>query len=300
LFGSRLLQPVISFMTLSKGIMLVLLVVVTAVVAVDANHVITNSWKYIGRPFLIGTVALGGAVNIMPIIFAKIQPRPRDIKIFMASTIAGLFTVWILNVLWCYYILKIVPQTALEDAGKLGQISTIPLVYIIDKDFPKYKWIAIIITVFIMISITVSYLTIGSGLKHVLDGYTKLTRYEPSADSRSFWGRLRRRVLSIQKWKRQYLLYFVCFGIVLAVSLLQPKSFHQVLEKVTSFALNLEAGAFIALMLANSRKFNLRIPLPLSNWMVSLRYIVAGYFLFAVLYDIIAVVLEAFNVRSFL
>lgn len=70
---------------------------------------------WIGNPFLIGTVALGGAINILPIIFAKIHLSRRDILLFLFAVITGLFVVWILNVLWCYYILLIVPQTATEN-----------------------------------------------------------------------------------------------------------------------------------------------------------------------------------------
>ena len=32
----------------------------------------TDNWRYIGKPFLIGTVALGGAINVMPVIYSKV------------------------------------------------------------------------------------------------------------------------------------------------------------------------------------------------------------------------------------
>ncbi len=46
---------------------------VIAIVGLKAGQTIENDWKAIGRPFLLGTVALGGAVNILPVTFAKIQ-----------------------------------------------------------------------------------------------------------------------------------------------------------------------------------------------------------------------------------
>jgi hypothetical protein len=66
-------------------------------------------------------VALGGAINILPIIFAKIHLNRRDILFFLFAVITGLFVVWILNILWCYYILLIVPQTAAENEISLEE-----------------------------------------------------------------------------------------------------------------------------------------------------------------------------------
>jgi len=74
------------------------------------DHPISSDWRYTGQSFLIGTVALGGAVNILPVVFAKVRMRRADMIKFLGSILAGLLTVWILNVIWCYYVLKIVPQ----------------------------------------------------------------------------------------------------------------------------------------------------------------------------------------------
>jgi hypothetical protein len=52
-------------------------------------------------------------------------------------------------------------------AGKLGEISTVPLIKIIEREYPQFLWIAILVDVFIMLSITVSYITVGTATKHV-------------------------------------------------------------------------------------------------------------------------------------
>jgi hypothetical protein len=46
----------------------------------------------------------------------------------------------------------------------------VPLVNIIYERHPSFAWIATTVDLFIMTSITVSFITVGAGLKHVLDG----------------------------------------------------------------------------------------------------------------------------------
>jgi hypothetical protein len=53
---------------------------------------------------------------------------------------------------------------------------------------------------------------------------------------------------------KQAVLYSVSFGLVYLVAQTNPKGFVIVLEYFTSFALNVEAGIFIALMLGYSRE----------------------------------------------
>lgn len=142
----KLFHSTISLATLAKGALLVLLVFVTSRVADEVNHPATDSWRYIGRPFLIGTVAMGGAVNILPVVFAKIRFRRREVVIFTWVIIAALFFVWVLNVLWCYFLLKTIPQESpegveedknnvltLEGAERYGKPSTVPLVSILNN-----------------------------------------------------------------------------------------------------------------------------------------------------------------------
>jgi hypothetical protein len=52
-------------------------------------------------------------------------------------------------------------------AGNLGEISTVPLIDIIKNQYPQFLWIAFLIDIFIVLSITVSYITVGTATKHV-------------------------------------------------------------------------------------------------------------------------------------
>ena len=80
---------------------------------------------------------MGGGGNVVPIILAKVEHTRKEIRRntivkekkkrfhffynlifrFKKALVLGLFVVWLLNVLWCYFILRAVPQ---ED-GKLVQ-----------------------------------------------------------------------------------------------------------------------------------------------------------------------------------
>lgn len=48
-------------------------VIIAFIVGSHINHGITNDFAYIGRPLLMGTVALGGIPFVMPFSFSKIK-----------------------------------------------------------------------------------------------------------------------------------------------------------------------------------------------------------------------------------
>eukprot|EP01111_Echinosteliopsis_oligospora_P017740 TRINITY_DN7800_c0_g1_i1.p1 TRINITY_DN7800_c0_g1~~TRINITY_DN7800_c0_g1_i1.p1 ORF type:complete len:556 (-),score=87.90 TRINITY_DN7800_c0_g1_i1:22-1689(-) len=200
IFGARFLRSTVSILTFMKGSLLFLIVGVTGVVANHVHNHISSNWAYTGRSFLISTVALGGAANVLPVVFSRIGSKPKDmIKLMIAATL-GLTTVYILNIFWCYFLLLVIPQTSpandptsisLVNTQIAGQIATIPLIEIIEQKYPQYKWIAFLIDLFIMVSITVSYITMGSGMKHNLDGMANSWRksatipphhHDPSSD----------------------------------------------------------------------------------------------------------------------
>jgi hypothetical protein len=90
------------------------------------------------------------------------------------------FTCYLINVLWCYFILKSVPQVgnspnapSLLGAELLGEISTIPLVEIIKMKHNDLSWISGFIDTFVLISISVSFITIGSGFKQYRNIFVK-------------------------------------------------------------------------------------------------------------------------------
>ncbi len=73
--------------------------------------------------------------------------------------------------------MKAVPQTSpnpespsLAGAAENGCISTIPLTEVINQDTPTLTWIANVVEAFIIISVTISFITVGSGMKNFIDG----------------------------------------------------------------------------------------------------------------------------------
>jgi hypothetical protein len=161
-------------------------------------------------------------------------------------------------------------------------------------------WVAFTVDIFIMTSITVSYITVGTGLQHVLDGMAANMR--PGALPRvalSWFDRVRSKIYTMHiRWKKAAL-YVIFFGGVFAVAFSNPESFLIVMERVTSLALNLEAGAFVVFMLWQSRKLSGNtspIPMALPDWVYALRWAVLGYFAFACLYDFAAIITEKIGV----
>eukprot|EP00057_Strongylocentrotus_purpuratus_P026444 XP_011680918.1 PREDICTED: uncharacterized protein LOC762641 [Strongylocentrotus purpuratus] len=329
-FAQRIIQPVVSLFTLAKGGLLVATVVVTFGVGSAVGNTITNDFHYMGSPFLMGTVALGGVCNVMPMMYSRIAYSRKQISSFWWTVFAGLATCMILNVLWCWAVLDIVPQLSsctthiteevlvqenttevnvftspsvspcvedlsLERSAKQGEISTVPLIEILEDDYPQYTWVAILVELFIMISITVSYLTIGSAMLHSFLGWL---------DAHMAWDKVDKgntvpaKVKYCPKRICRPLLSLLVFGLVFVVAMLDPKGFVTMLDKIASLLLNLEAGLFIFLMIrrSNSAKYrSLIIPYPVHRYIYPTHYIIAIYFLFAVIYDITVISIEWFT-----
>ncbi|XP_038135074.1 uncharacterized protein LOC119779492 [Cyprinodon tularosa] len=175
---------------------------------------------------------------------------------------------------------------------KAGEIATIPLTKIINERYRAFSWVAELIQVFIAISVTVSFLVMGSAMKHTIDGLVS-----------SLWsGRLE--WLS-KAWEKnspnkhhscsprssaRLGLSLLAFGIIFIVSMCDPRGFVVMLDKVVSFSLNTEVGLFVFIMLRESREDrfqHLAVPLPVGDCMFSLTWLLPTYFLFAVTYDIL-------------
>lgn len=296
IFAAGLLRPLITVITMSKGLILVVMVLVTGIIGNAAKLDFTSEWAYIGRPLLIGTVALGGGVNVVPVVLAKVDNSKREIWRNLLALIAGLLFVWFLNVLWCYFVLRTVPQfggpincdrvDTLEAARVCGNIATIPLIFVIREHFPDYLWIATFVDVFIMLSISISFVTMSLGTRHVLDGVA-LTWQE----SKAAWARRIDCQCRNFPWRRG-VLYALTWVPVYIVAQFNPRSFVVVMEKVSSFGLNLEAGVFICMMLSTAyhKHSTVKVEFNLAPWMFNVHYVVMGYFLFACVYDIAIVI----------
>ncbi|KAF6003774.1 hypothetical protein F1559_001142 [Cyanidiococcus yangmingshanensis] len=184
------LSAVLPVLTIATGLKATLLVVIVLVVGILGAE-IANPWHNQAsaflEPFLMGTVALGGLTTVMPVTYARLggEPSARGVRRYRAAVIAGLGTCYLLNVVWCISVLAVVPQTAedwsnqignstgpsLEMANAMGEISTVPLIAALERYHAKAApVVAVLVNIFITISITVSFLVIGSGLRHMIDG----------------------------------------------------------------------------------------------------------------------------------
>ncbi|XP_059143831.1 uncharacterized protein LOC131931145 isoform X2 [Physella acuta] len=329
LFGLQLIQPVISILTFLKGSLLLGTAGVTFYVGLQVARTISNDFSYLGAPFLMGTVALGGVCNIMPYTFEKVTFKKKQIFNYRLAVLLGLWTCVFLNILWCLAVLEIVPQTivmacmpqvvkgqmfsnttsghsapsicrgdlSLESAEMKGEISTLPLTKLLQRDHPSLAWVAILVEIFIMVSITVSYLTVGSVLHHTLSGMVKSFFMKQHITSH----RSKKQKQLPKEWLAKTGLSFLAFVVVFVVAILDPQGFIDILEKLVSFSLNAEVGIFIFLMFLWSRRQNyqdLEIPLPMSKCSEYLIFIIPLFFNFAVFYDVYSTISEIYNPKS--
>ncbi|XP_064638411.1 uncharacterized protein LOC135494407 [Lineus longissimus] len=330
-FALNLIQPVVSILTLAKGTLLLGTVIVTFYVGAEIHHEITNDFMYTGAPFLMGTVALGGIINVMPFLYSKIGQNPQQVQSFRFAIIMGLLTCTVLNVLWCWAVLDIVPQLdavtcvkgslpgnhskilftnpskpdmvclqniSLGRSAANGEISTIPLTQMIQNLYPAYTWVAFLVELFIMVSITVSYLTIGAAMHHTLKGLVE-SMWSSQDRFTSYMSKIKVAASRCRKCTTQFLcstfLSLVAFSVVFAIAMLNPKGFVDMLEKVASSVINIEAGLFVFLMLLKARNSQNRralIPLPLPNWVYYLQVLLPIYFCFAVVYDVFNAIVD--------
>ncbi|WAR28758.1 hypothetical protein MAR_014462 [Mya arenaria] len=76
-FALKFIQPIVSVLTFFKGSLLLGTVIVTFYVGASVHREIINDYSYFGAPFLMGTVALGGVVNVMPMSWAVLDIVPQ-------------------------------------------------------------------------------------------------------------------------------------------------------------------------------------------------------------------------------
>ena len=222
--------------------------------------------------------ALGGVVNVMPVLFGDIPYTRKAHQHFRWAVASGVIACWVMNVLWAFFILQIVPQTGSapchqdDRAGNItlacsnshDEISTQPVVDIMKRDFNSLVWLAQLVASFILISITVSYLTLGNAMKHMLDGLAAANPPTAAIEHDTTVGRCWR---CLPEWTHndvafRVILYVACFGLIMVVALLNPQSFLLVLEVFTSLALNIEGGAGIAVIYFLARRKGVKVGKP--------------------------------------
>ncbi|XP_036410857.1 uncharacterized protein si:ch211-51h4.2 isoform X2 [Megalops cyprinoides] len=329
LLAQIVIQPITSLLTLLKGTLLIVTVAVTFTVGSEVHQEMTNDFSQIGKPFLMGTVALGGIVNVMPFLFSEISHNKSQIMWFRRVVLGGLVTCTVLNILWCWAVLEIVPQMSvkkvledgisnnsgiftetsppaytfvysnisLEESERVGEIATIPLTKIINQKHRHFSWVVKLIQIFIAISITVSFLVMGSAMKHTIDGLVNALLDGNAEGMCRNSGKSLPRFLQRCNSRRLVngFMSLLAFGLIFLVASCDPKGFVVMLDKVVSFSLNTEMGLFIFLMMRTSRSEpfrHLSVPLPMGERLFRLHWVLPLYFLFAVGYDVFTSLME--------
>jgi amino acid permease len=238
----RLIAVAVTALTLVKGLLLLTVVAVVGYVAGVVREPVESSWSQAMDPLAMGSLALGGAMNAVPVFFKGVPFERAGIRRLTAAACAAVATGWAVMVLWVLCILHIVPQRGpgmdtLEGAARQSVLSTIPLANIIAKSFPGLTWSMGFVSCMIFVSLTVSFVSVGISTKHMLDGLADSLAGHHGSPA------LARRVS-----------YLLVFGLVGAISLLRPTSFLTIIGVAGSVTLNIESGIFILWLHNKSQK----------------------------------------------
>ena len=258
------LLPVFGSFTVLKGALFVAVIAIVACLPSAArvtsfSTLITDfeGIKQAASPFLVATVALGGLANTIPVTYKllPVVPTKRQVANYRFAVVLAVIICYLLNIGWVIAILFVVPRTSdtgkpsLTHAFEVGQISTVPLIDTLHGGGvvvgSTLKSIEIIVELFIFVSTGVSFFVIAAGMKSFVDGAidTAFRRFDIFRSERS-------------QWVPRVVVHTMSFGLVLAIILADPNGFINILTRFSSFALNLQAGALIFLMLYNSRRIS--------------------------------------------
>ena len=277
IFAAKYIQPLVSVLTLIKVLVLMIIITLCGVVSNQIDLHPHQNWLDILQPFLVSTVAIGGIADLMPVMFESVEYSSQSISRFRYAIIAGVGACYILNLCWSSFVLGIVPQTiadaqrlglsiSLEQAANAGEIATIPVSQVLKSYYgDKYGWLAQVITIFITLSITVSFNAIGLGLRHVLDGVIQAIQNFTNTSSEIEQNMLQSNLINSSNYfqliifhiKQRFIqgsIYILMYGTVLGVAVANPSGFLLVLETFTSMALNMAGGVFVALMFVSARE----------------------------------------------
>lgn len=240
-------KSLITIATAFKGLLLVGLIGLCLALRVDSVPVSSSRWKQLMEPYLMGSVALGGVANVMPLTWGWCS-EGKDIAEIDSSFVqsyravvgAAIIACYLCNVTWAYAVMKLVPQEMLKTADELGEIATVPLLAVLGKSGTIHSAVIMkLVDLFIAVSVTVSFLVIGAGLRHMVGGMAESLSYKLQGSKNTISG----------------CMYMFWFGLILMLALTNPHGFMTLVEGFTSFGLNLEAGFFMVYMFYRSRKY---------------------------------------------
>jgi amino acid permease len=307
-FSDAIVLP-LTIATFFKGGLLSGLVIWILVIGIRINVKPLTDWSPAAdiEPFLMGSLALAGCINLMPKLWEiclrstglpNLQGMDREfVSWFRAAVNVAVLLCYVLNILWCIGVLLIVPQTSamarslpmpppsrsallvllgtpsragadanssggiqafsnltsLAHSNSLGEISTIPLVEVLkSRSHGGAQVIFNLVNLFVFVSITVSFLVVGIGMKHMLDDLASSAvewiHFRPSAASPTV------RQVRRQKSVLRHASSLLSFGVVAGIAASNPRLLLKIMAGVTSLCVNAEGGLLIMVMLYVSRK----------------------------------------------
>ena len=195
---------------------------------------------------------------------------------------------------------------SLTQASDRGMISSNPLTQLLDSySHLGYGWLAMSIRFFVALSITVSFLAVGSAMYHALKGWTAhlyelCIRHAPSnVDDPKFtiFEKCEIKVLQLigpvlsrleNDTQRHRCVGTAIFGLVTLIALINPKGFSSMLKYQTSLSLNLLSGPLLWLMI-QYRRTNysmLNLPLKTKGQMEQVHHACGIFFMLAIIYAV--------------
>ena len=357
LYYSQKAQFVVQVLTTAKALILALSVF-TVLLLSFGSSIVSNpqeNWSEMGSGFLMGTVALGEAAQVLPLLYCQLEkPSVYSIKELRKSVILALITCYVLGVLWCTAILDLIPQgvdvnkycydqklgldqnelyqlanpnpksfgditqfdvicnkgISLTQASDRGMISSNPLTQLLDSYSELgYGWLAMSIRFFVALSITVSFLAVGSAMYHALKGWTAhlyelcIRHANTNVDdvNLSVFEKCEVKVLQLiepvlsrleNETQRHRFIGSIVFGLVTIIALINPKGFSSMLKYQTSLSLNLLSGPLLWLMI-QSRRTNygtLNLPLKTKGQMEQVHHAIGIFFVLAIVYAVLSMI----------
>lgn len=323
LIFSQALLTTLTAATLVKALLLTALVFVVFTRGLAIRQPISHNWnpKALLDPFLMGTFALNGVANIMPVTFQACVDSTKDssgrhapidrefVRAYRMATVIAIVICYTLNILWAIALLLCVPQTStVSAAGDKANEEHIVVPKVVRSvwalrdtnssvsleaasELGQISTIPLIAelrsrhgkldTVVVLLVNTFIALSIAISFTVMSVGMKHYIDGEARSQSQPPDARFGYNVNRRSK-------YLLCYTIVLLSALGNPKGIFKIMEGVTALSANIELGLLLVYMLYVGRSMVKEIPAPLSAWQAtSIIGYVTLYFSVAVLVDVI-------------
>lgn len=352
-YGDAALGP-LTIATFFKGGLITILVFIVLGIGTTIKEQQTTDWGLEAgvEPFLIGTLALSGVVNLMPKLweiciqstgFSSTEAIDYEfVSSFRAAVNAAVILCYFINILWSVGVLLCVPQgvekvaartvvdllssvrthadpqaalpwlverfsevgsggdtsnvTSLAAANAAGEISTIPLVETLKGRATGNTTIILdLINLFIFVSVSVSFLIFGIGMKHMMDDIADEFVYKVHG-SMNLPGSSTRSARRTYAWRMGARVLFSggAFVSIIVLATSNPSGLLKIMAGITSLCINAEGGLLIMVMLATSRWAYYASESPKEEVIVApmSRFTASAWLVYVILFYIVAVVID--------